>query len=187
VAETVGPALNNAALSFAVMVKVRPCAVSGSPSSMAEAQGSIDCAPESSSTVWFGPTVKLGASLMPLTVMVTFCGVLASTPPFAVPPLSLSTTVRVAVPDVLAVGVKLRTPAGDTAGPALNRPGLVFAVTLKLRVWPASSLAPALIAVAQGALCGPASSFTTGFAPGVNVGASLTGFTVMSNVCGALV
>ena len=134
VAETVGPALNNAALSFAVMVKVRPCAVSGSPSSMAEAQGSIDCAPESSSTVWFGPTVKLGASLMPLTVMVTFCGVLASTPPFAVPPLSLSTTVRVAVPDVLAVGVKLRTPAGDTAGPALNRPGLVFAVTLKLRV-----------------------------------------------------
>ena len=49
-------------------------------------------------TVWSAPLVKLGASFTAVTVIVNVCGALVSTPPFAVPPLSCSVTVIVAVP-----------------------------------------------------------------------------------------
>ena len=49
--------------------------------------------------------MKLGASLTAVTVMVKVCGADVSTPPFAVPPLSVSCTRDVAVPLALAAGV----------------------------------------------------------------------------------
>ena len=69
---------------------------------MAVAQGLTVCAPAFSNTLWFGPEVKLGASLTAVTVIVRVCGAEVSTPPKAVPPLSCSTTASVAVP--LALG-----------------------------------------------------------------------------------
>ena len=55
---------------------------------IAVAQPGTVCAPASSSTVWFAPFVKLGASLTGVTVIVKVCAALVSTPPLAVPPLS---------------------------------------------------------------------------------------------------
>src|SRR5215208_3361063 len=73
------------------------------------AQGVTVCAPASSSLVWSAPLVKLGASLTGLTVIVNVC-FLVSTAPFAVPPLSLTQTVMIAVPDWFAAGVNVSEP-----------------------------------------------------------------------------
>ncbi len=101
---TAGPAENSPGLVLPVTLKVRVW-VPPSPSLMAVAQGFTVCAPASSFTVWSGPLVKLGASLTGVTVMVKLCAVEVSTPPLAVPPLSCSTSVIVAVPLALAAGV----------------------------------------------------------------------------------
>jgi hypothetical protein len=53
---------------------------------------------------------SVGASLTAVTVTVKV-RVTVSTPPLAVPPLSVTVTVMTAVPDWLASGVKLRDPA----------------------------------------------------------------------------
>src|SRR5688500_3761784 len=79
------------------------------------AQPVMFCAAASSLTVWSPPLVKPGASLIGLTVMVKFGAVVVSTPPLSVPPLSLKESVTVALPKALAAGVKVKTPAGDTA------------------------------------------------------------------------
>lgn len=65
-------------------------------------------------------------------------------------------------------------PLGETAGwpPAVNRALLSF-VTVKVSVWLASLVGPALILVAQ-PVCGSALSPTLWLAPLVNAGASLT-------------
>ena len=68
------------------------------PALMAVAQPLTDAAPESSSTVWFAPLVKLGASLTELTVIVKVVVVVLS-PPLAMPPLSVTVTVIVALPN----------------------------------------------------------------------------------------
>ena len=49
--------------------------------------------------------MKLGASFSWLTVIVNVCALLVSTPPSAMPPLSLMLTVTVAVPWALGAGV----------------------------------------------------------------------------------
>ena len=49
--------------------------------------------------------MKLGASLTAVTVIVKVCGADVSTPPLAVPPLSESVSVIVAVPLALGAGV----------------------------------------------------------------------------------
>ncbi len=106
VEETDGPALNSAAFVLPVTLKVSvwPASFAG-PGLMAVAQTATVCAPESSTTVWFAPAVKLGASFTPLTVIVKLCGAEVSTPPPATPPLSDSVSVIVAVPVAFAAGV----------------------------------------------------------------------------------
>ena len=77
----------------------------GGPALIAVAQPATVCAPASSRTVWSAPLVKLGASLTGVTVIVNVCGARVSTPPLAVPPLSLSVSVIVAVPMAFGAGV----------------------------------------------------------------------------------
>ena len=121
-----------------------------------------------------------GASFTGTTVIVRLTVADALMPPFAVPPLSPSVTLIVAVPNALAAGVKLRSPVTALiAGPALNSAGLVFPASAKLSTWVPPS--PSLIAVAHGWLYAPESSLTDGFAPGVKLGASLTGCTFSVN------
>ena len=55
------------------------------------------CAPESSSTVWVPPTVKLGASLTAVTLMVTLSASV-SAPPLPVLPLSLVVMLSASAP-----------------------------------------------------------------------------------------
>ena len=91
-------------LPVTTKVSVWPLSLAG-PALMPVAQPATVCAPASSSTVWSAPFVKLGASLTAVTVIVKVCAALVSTPPLAVPPLSCSVTVTVAVPLALAAGV----------------------------------------------------------------------------------
>ena len=127
-----------------------------------------------------------GWSLTDVTLITKVCAAEVSTPPLAVPPLSISTRVIVAVPLAFAAGVKVSTPVGDTAGPAANRPGLVSPVMLKTTVWPDSLAGPGEIAVAHGLIvCAPASSSTVTSGPLVKLGAWLTWVTLMMKVCGA--
>jgi hypothetical protein len=94
------------ALLLVVTVKVSACPLSSAgPALMPVAQLAIVCAPALSADVWSAPFVKLGASFTAVTVIVNVCVALASMPPLAVPPLSLSCTVMVAVPLALAAGV----------------------------------------------------------------------------------
>ena len=105
--------------------------------------------------------MKLGAVFTPVTVIVNVCGADVSTPPLAVPPLSESVSVIVAVPATPGASVYVSVPVDDTAGPALNSAGLVLPVTLKVSVCAASSAGPALIAVAHGVtVCAPEFSVT---------------------------
>ena len=132
--------------------------------------------------------MKLGASLTAVTVIVKVCGADVSTPPLAVPPLSCSVSVIVAVPDGVGRGrVGQRAGRRRPPGPALNSAAFVLLVTLKVSVWPASFAGPALMAVAQPAtVCAPGVlERPSGSAPSVKLGASLTALTVIVNVCGA--
>ena len=66
-----------------------------------------------------------------------------------------------AVPVAFAAVVYVNVPVGDTAGAALKSAAFVLPVTLKVTVCDASSVGPAVTAVAQAAtVCGPASSAT---------------------------
>jgi hypothetical protein len=92
-------------LVLLVIWNVRFWVTPGSPSSTPVAHGFTVCAPASSFTVWFAPAVNTGTSLTPLIVIVKFCAVEVSTPPFAVPPSSDSVTVIDATPLMFAAGV----------------------------------------------------------------------------------
>src|SRR3569623_639758 len=74
------------------------------------------------------------------------------------------------------------------AGAIRNRPGLAVTFTLKWTGWAASSGAPAEMLAAQVGTVW-AGAFVATPRPGatVKLGAALTGVTLMSNVCGALV
>ncbi len=128
--------------------------------------------------------MKLGASLTAVTVIVNVCVALVSSPPFAVPPLSLRKTETVADPFALVAGVKVSTPVGETAG-CTAKSALLSLETLKVTVWPDSLAGPALIEVAQAALCGPESSFTVTLPPEAKLGASLTALIVIVTVAAA--
>ncbi len=157
-----GPALNRPGLVLPVRLKVRlwPDSLAG-PAEMAVAQAVRVWGPAFSRTVGSVPAVKLGGSLTGVTLMTQLWAALVSTPPLAVPPSSDRVRVRVAEPLALLAGVKVRVPSAATAGPALNRPVLVLAMTLKVRVCPASAGDPALMPVAQpGKVWAPASSRT---------------------------
>src|SRR5919202_1798422 len=69
-------------------------------------------------------TATVGGSLTGVMVIVKLCGGLVSRPPLAVPPLSFSTTVMLALPLAFGAVVKLSVPLGAMLGPALNRLGL---------------------------------------------------------------
>ena len=103
---TAGAVENSAALVLFVTTKVSVCADSlAGPALIAVAQPVWLNAPLFSSTVTSAPLVKPGASLTDVTVMTNVCVGDASTPPFAVPPLSISRSVIVAVPLAFAAGV----------------------------------------------------------------------------------
>ena len=89
----------------------------------------------------------------------------------------------VALPKAFAAVVKVSTPFGATLGCAAKRALLSFE-TWKVTLWP-DSFGPAEIALAHPAEYAPESSLTATLPPPVNDGASLTGVTVMVNVCGA--
>ena len=61
-----------------------------------------------------------------------------STPPLAVPPLSISRTVTVATPSWPAAAVKVSVPFGLIAGCA-EKSTLLLLVTRNVKVWPDSS------------------------------------------------
>ena len=90
-------------------------------------------------TVWAPAT---GASFTELTWMLKPFEALLSTPPKAVPPLSCTKTVTVALPDWLSAGVKVSVPSALIAGPALKRFVLLL-LTTNVTVWSEDSLAPA--------------------------------------------
>src|SRR5258708_2225690 len=145
------------------------------------------CGPASSRTVSSGPLLKLGGSLTGVTLMTNVCAALVSMPPLAVPPLSCSFTVTVAVPLALGAAVKLRVPDGVIVGWVVTR-ALLLLLTMKSSAWPGGAGGPAEMLVAQLVkVCGPASSSTVSSGPLVKLGASLTGVTVMVNVTPALV
>ncbi len=83
------------------------CAASSSagPASKPVAHPARVVVPLSSLTVGLAPSVKAGASLTAVTVMVKVCARLRSSPPLAVPPLSCTWTVTVAVPLAWPAGV----------------------------------------------------------------------------------
>ena len=106
---TAGWVVNSALLSLPTMKSTDwPDSFAG-PFEIEVAHGATVCAPLSSFTVWSPPFVKLGASLTESTVIVNV-RVLLSTPPLAVPPLSVTVTVIVAVPCWLATGVYFSEP-----------------------------------------------------------------------------
>ena len=83
VGDTLGPAEKRPALVLPVTSNVTVCPDSFGPALIAVAQPLTLCAPESSSTVWSAPFVKLGASFTGVTVIVNVCVALSCTPPFA--------------------------------------------------------------------------------------------------------
>ena len=93
--------------------------------------------------------MAVGGSFTGTTVMVNVTGADWLTPPLAVPPLSCSTSVIVAMPLANGAGVYVNVPSDATAGWVLNRAVFVLPVTLKVSVCAASSAGPALIAVAH--------------------------------------
>ena len=169
-----GPALNIAGLLLLTTWKVTVCAASSAgPVLIAVAQGVTVCAVAFCNTLTSAPLTKLGASLTAVTLITKLCVALVSTPPSAVPPLSLMRTVRVAVPLALAAGVKVRSPLAPlTAGAALNKAALLLLTISKLSVCADSQAAPALRAVAHPAtVCAAASSSTVTSAPLLKLGA----------------
>src|SRR5437016_5189722 len=112
---------------------------------MLAAQLATVCAPALLFTVWSAPLVNDGGSFTELTVIVKVCGAEVSTPPFAVPPLSLSKIVIVAEPFAFVAGMKLNAPFELTVGADENRLAFVLPVTWKVSVCPDSSAGPAEI------------------------------------------
>ena len=68
------------------------------------------CAPASSLMVWSAPFTNVGSSFTAFTVMVNVCVANVSSPPLAVPPLSLSTTETVATPLAFDASVYVSVP-----------------------------------------------------------------------------
>ena len=182
--ETAGPAENRLGLLLLVTTKVTVWPGSFGPALIPVAQPLTVCGPESSATLWSAPLVKLGASFTAVTAIVKVCVALVSSPPLAVPPLSLRETETVAVPFAFAAGVKVSTPVGETAGCTAKR-ALLSLETLNDTVWPDSLAGPALIDVAHPALYGPESSFTVTSPPERKLGASFTALTVIVTVAAA--
>ncbi len=115
-----------------------------------------------------------------LTVMVKVFSTEVSTPPLAIPPLSLTFTPIVAVVAVVvAAEVKVRLPALSIAGATLNNSGLLLLlIVYSATVW-ADSFSGPLENVAQVLKVCAVVPTTMRFVPGVTVGASLTGATLM--------
>src|SRR5437867_4695821 len=107
---------------------------------MAVAHGA-EYAPESSLTVTLPPPVNDGSSLTAVTVRVNVCGDEVSEPPFAVPPLSDSVTVTVALPNAFAAVVKVSTPLGESAG-CTEKSALLSLLVLNETLCPLSSAGP---------------------------------------------
>src|SRR5581483_2842771 len=97
---------NSALLSFDVRnVSVWPDSLGG-PAERLVAQPVNTWGPSFSNADSSGPRVKLGGWLTGCSVMVNVWGALVSLPLLAVPPLSFSTRVIVALPNWLVAGVK---------------------------------------------------------------------------------
>ena len=165
--EISGRIKNSASLSVTAE-KSSVCVLSfAGPAELKLAHTNSECAPESCATVTSAPLRKRGASLTELWVMVNVCAAAASTPPFAVPPLSASVTVTVATPNASAAGVKLSSPPDEIAGCTRKREGSL-ATAVKSTAWLLSPGA-ALTALAQPATsCAGASSLTATFKPAPN-------------------
>jgi len=109
-------------------------------------------------------------------------------PPLAVPPLSCSCRLTVALPYNPAAGVKVSVPVGLTLGAVAKSVGSLLAVMMKLTVCDDSLAGPGEICVAQLLMdCGPEFCRTVGLAPMTNEGAWFTGVTEIETVAGALV
>ena len=113
---------------------------------------------------WKVSLATIGASFTGSTVMVNICGADVFTPPFAVPPLSCSTSVIVAVPNAFG-------PArvGERAGRRRHRrreaeqAGVAVVLHDERQRLPGFVRRAGLISVAKAAtVCGPASSVTVG-------------------------
>ena len=104
--------------------------------------------PLSSVTVRSPPSLKVGASLTGVIVIVAVCAVEVSLPPLLVPPSSTAVTVMVAVPLASAAGVKVRVPAVSIAGSAANSAGW-STVTVKPTFCADSFDGPAVMPLAQ--------------------------------------
>ena len=89
-----------------------------------------------------------GASFTEFTVMVKLCVAETFTSGGVDAPLSTIRSVMVATPFSFAAGVYVRTPAGETSGPAENSVGFELLVISKLTVC-RSLVRSGLIAVAQ--------------------------------------
>ncbi len=150
-----------------VTLKARVCPLSSEgPALITVANVAIVCTPASSSTAGVADgSVNDGASFNASTVMVNDCvlDVFAFGAAFA--PLSVSTTLNVAVPEVFGVAVYVSAPVvGSMDGPVLKVSvpvGPVDAST-KVSVWPLS-FGPCEIALANPLTdCAPASSVDAG-------------------------
>lgn len=140
-------------------------------------------AAESSPTVTSEPLTNDGASLTAVTTMSNSTDVDVSSPPLAVPPSSRSSIVIVAVPLALVAGLNPSTPEALTATPPANKVGLVLLVTTNATPWVSGS--PSEMSVAHPLpMYTPESSSTVTSPAFVNVGASLTGLTVIVTVAG---
>src|SRR5688572_910656 len=103
------------------MLKLSVCPASPKgPAEMPVAKA-IDCGPASSFDDCVGGTVNVGGSLTGVTLMVNVRSMLVLAPPLAVPPLSESVTVIVALPLRCGAGVKVNVPADESAGWAEKR------------------------------------------------------------------
>ena len=103
--ETAGPLENRSGMLLSTTNETVCPLSSGGPGLIAVAHPEIEWAPESSRKVWFAPFVNDGGSFTPVSVIVKVWVELVSMPPFAVPPLSWSSTLTVAEPFSLGTGV----------------------------------------------------------------------------------
>ena len=114
---TDGPAAKSPGFVLPVTVNVSNWLDSlAGPALMEVAQEGNTWGPQSSRTARFEPATNEGGSLTGLTLIVNACEAEESEPPFAVPPLSCSTTVTIAEPFASAAGVYVRDPLLSTAG-----------------------------------------------------------------------
>ena len=73
-----------------------------------------------------------GTSLTPPISISKSTFIDVSTPPFAIPPLSIKLTDTVATPETFGIIVNVKLPDTSTAGCATNKPELVTFVTLNI-------------------------------------------------------